>query len=83
MDHSKTKAVEFSQRMLAGDISIQPVLHGSKASCDTCQYRSICGYDPLARGAQGKEIYAMSIEELTQHLDDRPVISFPTLVFHV
>ena len=69
IEHSKEKAAEFSQRMLEGDISIQPVSHGDKASCDTCRYRAICAFDPLARGVHSKEIYSMSFEELKQRLD--------------
>lgn len=69
MRHSKAKAAQFSGRMLAGDISVQPLKHGAKESCDYCEYRSICGYDPLARGAPGQEIFSMSLEELAERLD--------------
>ncbi|MBN1778212.1 MAG: PD-(D/E)XK nuclease family protein [Clostridiales bacterium] len=69
MDHSKLKAGQFAQRMFEGDISIHPVIHGVKSSCDYCEYRSICGYDPLARGAQATEIYKLEMEELAQRLD--------------
>lgn len=69
MRHAKGKAAQFSGRMLAGDISIQPLKHGAKESCDYCQYRPICGYDPLARGAQGREILSISQEDLAERLD--------------
>ncbi len=69
MRHAKGKAVQFSGRMLAGDISIQPLKHGAKQSCDFCEYRTICGYDPLARGARGMEIFSISQEELAGRLD--------------
>jgi ATP-dependent helicase/nuclease subunit B len=69
MIHSKAKAARFSERMLAGDITIMPVKHGARESCTYCDYRSICGYDPLARGAQETEIFSMSLEELAEHLD--------------
>ena len=69
MRHAKGKAAQFSGRMLAGDIAVDPLKQGTKASCDYCEYRSICGYDPLARGAQGREIFSMSLEELAGRLD--------------
>ena len=69
MRHTKGQAAQFSGRMLAGDISIQPLKHGVKESCDYCEYRPICGFDPLARGAQGREIFSMSQEELAERLD--------------
>ena len=71
MDHSKQQAKEYAQKMMEGDITIQPVKHGAKTSCDYCQYRTICAFDPLARGAQGTEIYSMSIEELAARLDEK------------
>jgi len=67
--HAKQKAGQFSQRMLDGDISIQPIKHGARESCTYCEYRSICGYDLLARGAQNREIYNMTLEELSERLD--------------
>ncbi|MBE0601709.1 MAG: PD-(D/E)XK nuclease family protein, partial [Firmicutes bacterium] len=69
MHHSRVRATGFAQRMLAGDIEIRPVKQGARESCDYCQYSAICGYDPLARGAQSTEIYTMSMEELAQRLD--------------
>ncbi len=69
MTHSRTKAADFAQRMLSGDIDINPVKQGASQSCDYCQYRAICGYDPLARGAHSTEIRSMSMEELAQNLD--------------
>ncbi len=67
--HSRQKATQLSSEMLAGDIAIQPVKHGARDSCAYCDYRSICGYDPLGRGAQSREIYNMTLEELAGQLD--------------
>lgn len=69
MDHAKGKAAQFSMQMLGGDISIRPLKHGAKESCDRCDYRSVCGFDPLARGAWETELYTMPLEELATRLD--------------
>lgn len=71
MDHTRGKARQFAQSMLDGEISVRPVVHGAKTSCDYCQYRSICGYDPLARGAKSTQIYSMSVEELSARLENK------------
>lgn len=69
MQHAKHRAAQFSEQMLQGDISIQPVRHGQKDSCTYCDYRTICGYDPLACGVQSHEILNLTLEELAQRLD--------------
>ena len=69
INHARGKAAQFSVQMLAGDIAVQPVKHGVRDSCTYCAYRSICGYDPLAGGAQGREIFSISLDELAQKLD--------------
>jgi len=67
--HARQKATQFSQQMLDGDIAIRPIRHGQKDSCTYCDYHAICEYDPLARGAQGREIFNMTLEDLALHLD--------------
>lgn len=69
MDHAKGKAAQFSTQMLAGNIAIQPLKHGARESCEYCDYRPVCGYDPLARGARNTEILNVTLEELAERLD--------------
>ncbi|HPJ02571.1 MAG TPA: PD-(D/E)XK nuclease family protein [Candidatus Limiplasma sp.] len=69
MNHTRGKATAFAQGMLKGDITIRPVRQGARESCDYCDYRAICGYDPLARGAENTEIFSMSMEDLAGRLD--------------
>ena len=71
MSHSRSKASGFAQRMLSGNIDIRPVKQGARESCEYCEYRAVCGYDPLARGAESTEIHTMPMEELADRLDGK------------
>jgi len=41
-----SKAKEFGDAILEGDYPIRPVASGKNSSCDYCDFRSVCRFDP-------------------------------------
>ncbi|WP_034466989.1 PD-(D/E)XK nuclease family protein [Butyrivibrio proteoclasticus] len=52
--HKKIK--EFGNRILDGDIAVNPYEMGTHGSCTYCQYRSICGYDEKIPGFNKRKL---------------------------
>ncbi len=50
------KAREFGQRILAGDISINPYEWGQRSSCTYCSFKSVCGYDERIPGYNKRKL---------------------------
>jgi ATP-dependent helicase/nuclease subunit B len=49
-DYVRSKTKEFGQRILDGEIQVNPYEQGEKVACTYCGYRSICGYDENIHG---------------------------------
>lgn len=52
MDHARARAAELVAHMRAGTIDILPTQAGDRSPCALCDYRAICGIDPLLPGAK-------------------------------
>jgi ATP-dependent helicase/nuclease subunit B len=69
---SRTQATELAEALYAGDTSILPAVNGTESSCANCDLQTICGFDPLARGAIARELQPVNMEELNQLLGGAP-----------
>ncbi len=56
------KVKEFGQRILSGEIDVNPYVFGKREACTYCSYRSICGYDEKIGGFSKRNL-DMSEEE--------------------
>lgn len=46
MGHAARLLCEFGDRILNGEIAIEPFLHGNETPCDRCDFASVCRIDP-------------------------------------
>lgn len=67
--HTRQQATALAQELFNGDTAIRPVQDGEGSSCQRCDFRPICGYQPDARGATARELPPMSLDELKTRLD--------------
>ena len=51
-----SKIKEFGNRILDGEIKVNPYEMGGKSSCTYCSYRSICGFDEKIDGYSKREL---------------------------
>lgn len=56
-DYAEDKMLEAKERILSGEISMQPYQKNSsgprgerQSACDYCEYHSVCGFDPEMEG---------------------------------
>ena len=49
-EYVRSKTKEFGQRILAGEIQVNPYEQGERGACMYCGYRTICGYDENIHG---------------------------------
>jgi len=50
MAYVQYKAKEIGDRILQGDIRVQPCRFGKDTGCRFCGYQAVCGFDPLRMG---------------------------------
>lgn len=48
--YARQKAAELAERILAGEIQVDPFALGDVTACRFCSYRSVCQFDPLIEG---------------------------------
>jgi ATP-dependent helicase/nuclease subunit B len=66
--HTRAQAAQLAEGLLGGDTAILPAQSGNTSSCEHCDLRIVCGFHADARGAQVREVPAMSMEELRERL---------------
>lgn len=66
MKYAVNKVVEIRQKILSGDVKVNPYRRGTETSCDYCSYRQICGFDTKMEGYRYREIEAMSVDKVIQ-----------------
>ncbi len=69
--HARRSAISLAEGIFSGDTAITPVRDVSRAACDYCDYRSICGFDPEADDAAFRDIPAMNMEGLREELSKK------------
>lgn len=66
MKYAVNKVEEIRQKILSGDVKVNPYRRGTETSCDYCSYRQICGFDTKMEGYRYREIEAMSVDKVIQ-----------------
>ena len=66
MKYAVNKVEEIRQKILSGDVKVNPYRRGTETSCDYCSYRQICGFDTKMEGYRYREINAMSVDKVIQ-----------------
>ena len=66
MKYAVNKVEEIRQKILSGDVKVNPYRRGTETSCDYCSYRQICGFDTKMEGYRYQEIDAMSVDKVIQ-----------------
>lgn len=66
MKYAVNKVEEIRQKILSGDVKVNPYRRGTETSCDYCSYRQICGFDTKMEGYRYREIDAMSVDKVIQ-----------------
>lgn len=66
MKYAVNKVEEIRQKILSGDVKVNPYRRGTETSCDYCSYCQICGFDTKMEGYRYREIEAMSVDKVIQ-----------------
>lgn len=66
MKYAVNKVEEIRQKILSGDVKVNPYRRGTETSCDYCSYRQICGFDTKMEGYRYRELEAMSVDKVIQ-----------------
>ena len=66
MKYAVNMVEEIRQKILSGDVKVNPYREGTETSCDYCSYRQICGFDTKMEGYRYREIDAMSVDKVIQ-----------------
>ena len=66
MKYAVNKVEEIRQKILSGDVKVNPYRRGTETSCDYCSYRQICGFDTKMEGYRYREIDGMSVDKVIQ-----------------
>lgn len=66
MKYAVNQVEEIRQKILSGDVKVNPYRRGTETSCDYCSYRQICGFDTKMEGYRYREIEAMSVDKVIQ-----------------
>lgn len=64
MKYAVNKVEEIRQKILSGDVKVNPYRRGTETSCDYCSYRQICGFDTKMEGYRYREIDVMSVDKV-------------------
>ena len=66
MKYAVNKVEEIRQKILSGDVKVNPYRRGTETSCDYCSYRQICGFDTKMEGYRYRESDVMSVDKVIQ-----------------
>ncbi len=66
--HVQRKLLEYGERILKGDIRIQPYELGDEDACRFCSYHSVCGFDRKVDGCEKRRLRPMDRMEIWEHL---------------
>ena len=55
-DYVSDKIGEIGERIMAGDVAINPYTLGKKSSCTYCDYNGVCGFDNKIKGCNGRSL---------------------------
>ncbi len=58
------------EKMVEGNIEINPVANGTKTACDYCPYKNICNFDPNFKNNKYREYTTVKMEEFFDYVDE-------------
>jgi len=68
--HVRKKLSEYGERILKGDISIQPYELGDEDACRLCRYHSVCGFDRKVEGCEKRRLRPLDKAEIWRRLEE-------------
>ena len=68
--HVRKKLVEYGERILKGDIRMQPYELGDEDACRFCPYHSVCGFDRKVEGCGKRRLRPMEPSEIWGRLEE-------------
>ena len=66
--HVQKKLVEYGERILKGDIRMEPYELGAEDACRFCPYHSVCGFDGRLEGCTKRRLRPMERWEVWERL---------------
>ena len=66
VDYAVRMAAQLSARIAAGEIDVSPAQRGPMRACAYCDYRGICGFDPLLSGASARVLEKKSLDDIVR-----------------
>ncbi len=67
--HVQKKLVEYGERILKGDIRMQPYELGTEDACRFCRYHSVCGFDRNVEGCEKRRLRPLEQSEIWEKLE--------------
>lgn len=66
--HVQKKLFEYGERILDGDIGLNPYELGDEDACRFCSYHSVCGFDRRIPGCKKRTLYPMENGEIWKNI---------------
>ena len=66
--HVQKKLMEYGERILKGDIRMEPYELGDEDACRFCPYHSVCGFDGRVEGCTKRRLRPMERWEVWEKL---------------
>ena len=70
MGHVKRRVAEYGERILNGDIRLDPYEMGTDDACRYCAYHSVCGFDRKLEGCEKRRLQPMDREEVWEKMKE-------------
>ena len=68
--HVGGKLKEYGERILRGDIGLDPYELGDEDACRFCKFHSVCGFDRRLAGCKKRTLRPMEKWEVWEKLED-------------
>jgi len=66
--HVQTKLSEYGERILNGDIGLDPYELGDEDACRFCGFHSVCGFDRRLPGCEKRRLHPMDKSEIWKNI---------------
>lgn len=70
MGHVRRRIAEYGERILSGDIRLDPYEMGTDDACRFCAYHSVCGFDRKLEGCEKRRLQPMEREEVWKRMKE-------------
>ena len=68
-DYVNEKIGEIGQRIMAGEVAVNPYTLGDKNSCTYCDYNGICGFDTRIKGCKSRSLTKIDEDIIWQKMN--------------